>query len=303
MRWYLLLIVGVCCISTSAILVSLAGVPPSQGAFYRNFFAALLWLIPYGFTRPLAPLAPRSMSERHGLVCRLAWLAPLVHRLNAVWIFLGLGFFFAIDLWAWHRAIVYIGAGPATLMGNLQVVFVALLAFFLFGEKLKKMFWPGVFLALLGIAMLTLNNPLGSNVWLGIVFGILTALTYSIFIIFLKYLEVYQASAQQTLFWVAALTALFLLLPTLIEDGLTLPGPRALAILLLHALISSVLGWWIIVTVLKKVPVAAASTLLLLQPLLTSVWGHLFLGQGLVAVQVAGICLALFGIRLANWGR
>ncbi len=300
MKWYLLLIFGVCCISTSAILITLAEVPPTQAAFYRNFFAACIWLIPYGFTRPLAPL---PMKGDGILVCRVAWLTPLVARFSGPVLLAGLSFFFAIDLWAWHRAIVYIGAGPATLIGNLQVVFVSLFAVFLFGERLKKMFWPGSIMALAGIAMLTFTNPLGSNVLLGFVSGLFTALTYSVFIIFLKYLEQFKTTPQQTLFWLATLTALFLLGPTLIEDGLLLPNPRAVLILMVHALISSVVGWWVIVTALKRVPVAAASTLLLMQPLLTNIWGHLFLGQGLVAIQVAGICVALVGIRLANWGK
>lgn len=300
MKWYLLLILGVCCISTSAILITLAGVPPTQAAFYRNSFAALLWLIPFGFTRPFSPL---PLKDDGVLVCRVGWLSPFVHKLTGPRVLVGLGFFFAVDLWAWHRAITYIGAGPATLVGNLQVIFVSLLAVVLFGDSLKKLFWPGAILALAGIAMLTLNNPLGSNVFLGIVSGILTALTYSVFLIFLKYLQQYKTTPQQTLFWLAVLTALFLLVPTLIEDGLLLPDRRAVVILIIHALISSVLGWWVIVTALKKVPVAAASTLLLMQPLLTSIWGHLFLGQSLVAIQVVGICVALTGIRLANWGK
>lgn len=300
MKWYLLLIFGVCCISTSAILITLSGVPPTQAAFYRNVFAAALWLIPYGFTRPLRSL---PMKEGGELVCRVSWLAPFVRKLNGPVLLVALGFFFAIDLWAWHRAIIFIGAGPATLMGNLQVIFVSLLAVFLFGDRLKKMFWPGAVLALVGIAMLTLVNPLGSNVVLGVICGIYTALTYSVFLIFLKYLEQYDTTPQQTLFWLAVTTALFLLVPTLIEDGLLLPDLRAMTILVFHALISSVVGWWVIVTALKKLPVATAATLLLLQPLLTNIWGHLYLGQGLVAIQVLGICLALFGIRLANWGK
>lgn len=285
MKWYLLLIFGVCCISTSAILITLAGAPPTQAGFYRNVFAALFWLIPYGFTRPFAPLPKK---EGGMLICRVGWLTPLLQRLNAPAILVALGFFFAVDLWAWHRAILYIGAGPATLIGNLQVVFVSLFAVFLFAERLKRMFWPGTVLALSGIAMLTLTNPLGSNVVLGLVSGILTALTYSVFIVLLKYLEQFNITSQQTLFWLAVFTALFLLGPTILEDGLLIPDFRALSILMLHALISSVVGWWVIVTALKKVPVAVASTLLLLQPLLTSIWGHLFWGRGLCSFRLRG---------------
>ena len=39
------------------------------------------------------------------------------------------------DLTAWHHAIGFVGAGLATVLGNLQVVVVALLAWLLFGER------------------------------------------------------------------------------------------------------------------------------------------------------------------------
>ncbi|MCJ7601958.1 MAG: DMT family transporter, partial [Desulfobulbaceae bacterium] len=64
-----------------------------------------------------------------------------------------------------------------------------------------------------------------------------------------------------------------------------------------------VVGWWLIIAALPHVPVAVASTLLLLQPVLTSIWGHIFLQQTLSSLQTVGIFLALCGIRLATWRR
>ena len=46
------------------------------------------------------------------------------------------GLFFAADLVAWHYAIQMVGAGLATVLGNTQVVFVAIAAWLFFGERL-----------------------------------------------------------------------------------------------------------------------------------------------------------------------
>ena len=45
------------------------------------------------------------------------------------------GVFFAVDLVLWHHAIAAVGAGIATVLGNLQVVVVGFLAWWLLGER------------------------------------------------------------------------------------------------------------------------------------------------------------------------
>ena len=45
------------------------------------------------------------------------------------------GLFFAVDLVCWHHAIDDVGAGLATVLGNLQVAFVPLAAWFALGER------------------------------------------------------------------------------------------------------------------------------------------------------------------------
>ena len=45
------------------------------------------------------------------------------------------GVFFAGDLLFWHHAIEYVGAGLATVLGNLQVLIVGVVAWLVFGER------------------------------------------------------------------------------------------------------------------------------------------------------------------------
>jgi drug/metabolite transporter (DMT)-like permease len=298
MKWYLFLIFGVCCISTSAIFITLAGAEPSTAAFYRNLFAALIWLGLYRFSTPFKKCYPKSDP---GFTVKLKWLQSFAEKGGLVFILGGLGLMFALDLWAWHRCIGLVGAGPATLLGNIQVVFIALLSRVVFGEVLKSYYWFGSGLALLGIGLLTLTHGVGHDVFFGVVLGLFTAFTYAIFLIFLKLLGRYEIASAQILFWVAVSTLVFIAVPFFWEQHVLIPDLQTLSWLFLHAFVSSVLGWWLIVKALQYLPVTRTATILLLQPLLTSLWGHLFLQQYLDMVQLIGIIVALAGIRLANW--
>ncbi|MGZ8740827.1 MAG: EamA family transporter, partial [Gaiellaceae bacterium] len=112
-RPLLLLVGGVACIAFSGILVRLADVTPSAAAFYRCAFA-------------LPPLLAIAIWERRrfgprGLRARLlAWLA---------------GLFLAADLIVWHHAIAAVGAGLATVLGNVQVVLVPIAAWLWLSER------------------------------------------------------------------------------------------------------------------------------------------------------------------------
>jgi len=100
-------------ISFSGILFRLSHVSSSTGAFYR-----CVWALPPLFV--LARIEDRRYGQREMRAVLLAWLA---------------GVFFATDLILWHNAIELVGACLATVLGNVQVVLVGLLAWALLGER------------------------------------------------------------------------------------------------------------------------------------------------------------------------
>jgi drug/metabolite transporter (DMT)-like permease len=277
------LLAGVALISTSAILVTLSGSPPTVSAFYRNAFAAVVWL-------PVLFVGARKGNPH-----------PVFHYGRKTWgMLVLLGFFFAVDLWAWHRAIFALGAGPATLVGNFQVFFVALLGAAIFHEKLGRYYWPGTVLALAGIALLTLPRGFGGEVAWGLLMGLITALTFGAFLLVMKAVMREAIALSALLFWVAFLSAGFLLVPAVLEGHNPLAEPwEAMGWLALHAFLSSVVGWWLIAAGMKRLPVWLTSTLILLQPVLTTVQGWVILDQTLGVIQIAGIAVTLGGIRLA----
>lgn len=299
-RCYAMLIAGIVLISTSAILITVAGAPPTTSAFYRNLLAAAAWLLILLIFRPSSLRLPRDRGVGWAQTGGGGTLSRMLSRAPAPALLPLLGLFFAIDLWAWHRSIYYIGAGPATLMGNLQVLIVSVIAVFVFGERLGKWYWAGCFLALWGICLLTLTRGVGGRVILGLVLGFGTAFSYAFFIIVIRFLARYGTPAGQTLFWVSTISAACLGVFLLLEGKtFVLPSTTAFGWLALHAVVSSVAGWWLIVRALRHLPVAVSATLLLLQPVLTSIWGHFFIGQHLSVLQAVGVVVAVIGIRVA----
>jgi drug/metabolite transporter (DMT)-like permease len=104
---------GALAISVSGIFYRDAHVSPETGAFFRGL---------YGL--PLLALMAWLEYRRHG---------PMPASAVRLTVFAGL--FFACDLVAWHHAIEWVGAGLATVIGNLQVVMVALAAWWLLKER------------------------------------------------------------------------------------------------------------------------------------------------------------------------
>ena len=107
---------GAASIAFSAILVRLADVPPSTAAFYRCLYA-------------LPPLALLAWWERRRF-------GALERR--ALWLALVAGVFFMGDLVFWHHAIAAVGAGLATVLGNIQVVIVPLAAWALLQRAARR---------------------------------------------------------------------------------------------------------------------------------------------------------------------
>ena len=95
-------LLGATCIAFSGILYRWAEVSPSTGTVFRALFGLpLLGLVAWLEHRRYGGLPARTV--------RLALLA---------------GTFFAGDLLFWHHAIEAVGAGLATVLGNLQVLVV-----------------------------------------------------------------------------------------------------------------------------------------------------------------------------------
>ena len=126
-------VLGALAIASSGIFYRWSGVSPATGVVFRCLFGLpILLLVAWGENRSRGPMSRRTVG--------LSVLA---------------GSFFAVDLTTFHLVVDLMGAGLATVMGNLQVVIVALAAWLLMGERPRREVFVAIPLMLAGVVLIS----------------------------------------------------------------------------------------------------------------------------------------------------
>jgi drug/metabolite transporter (DMT)-like permease len=275
-------VLGALAIAFSAILVRLAEVSPSTAAVFRCLYA-----VPVLFV--LAHLEDRRYGPRPWRGRGLAALA---------------GVFFAVDLVCWHHAIDDVGAGLATVLGNLQVAFVPVIAWALLGEKPGARVLATLPLMLSGIVLISgalEAGAYGENPTQGVVFGIATGLAYAGFLLVLRAGGADLRRPAGPLFdatLVAAAGAVTI--GAVVGDLDLVPSWPAHAWLVTLGLTSQVLGWLLISASLPRLPAATTALLLTVQPIGSVLLGVMIFGERPSALQLLGVVAILAGLVLTT---
>jgi drug/metabolite transporter (DMT)-like permease len=275
-------VLGALVIAFSGILVRLAEVSPSTAAFFRCLYALPLLAL-------FAVHEQRRFGDRSWRDRRLAWVA---------------GIFFAADLTFWHHSIAAVGAGLATVLGNTQVVFVGLLAWAALGERPENRSLVAIPVVFLGVTLI--SGVIGSGAYgddpaLGVVYGLLTGITYALFLLILRQGNTDERRPAGPLFDATASAAVFSALGGIaVGDIDWVPGPESQAWLVLLALSSQVLGWLLISVSLPRLPAVLTSIVLMLQPVSTVFLGAVLLSEAPSAVQLAGVAIVIAGVAVAT---
>ena len=287
---------GAICISSSAVLMKLADTSPSITALGRCVFALpLLGALAWAERRRGAPRLP-SRSRW------LAWLA---------------GVFLAGDLIVWSHAISAIGAGLGTVVGNLQVIIISLLAWLFLGERPRRslvLAFPVMLAGLVlvgGLADVGGSRAYGTDPRLGVVYGVAVAVIYAIYILTLRQATSAQGPRSQgprpavaaVLFEATAgATVASAMLGLVLNDYRLGPAWPTLGWLALLALTSQVIGWLLITVSMPRLPAGMIGALLLVQPAGSVALSYAFLGERPSALQLVGVVLVLAGVVVAVSG-
>jgi drug/metabolite transporter (DMT)-like permease len=273
---------GALVIAFSAILVKLAEVSPATAAFFRCAYAV-----------PLLGLLAWLERRRYGA-------RPFRERA----ITLATGILFAADLVLWHYSIEAVGAGLATVLGNIQVVLVALLAWAFLSERPSNRTLAAIPIVFTGVVLI--SGVIGAGAYgedpvLGVVYGVLTAISYALFILVLRHANADLRRPAGPLFDATLSAAFFCgLAGVAIGDIDWAPDLEAQGWLVLLALSSQVLGWLLISVSLPRLPAALGSILLMLQPVSTVFLGAILLSEEPSAIQLSGVAIVLAGVAFAT---
>jgi drug/metabolite transporter (DMT)-like permease len=212
------------------------------------------------------------------------------------------GVFFAIDLICWHHAIEDVGAGLATVLGNLQVAFVPLVAWLALRERPAVRVLVSLPLVLSGVVLISgalEQGAYGDDPTQGVIFGAATGLAYTGFLLVLRsggsdLRRPAGPLCDATL--VAALAGIAGGL--VIGDADLVPSWPAHAWLATLALSSQVLGWLLISASLPRLPAALTSLLLTIQPVGSVILGILLFAEAPSALQLVGVAAIVAGLVL-----
>jgi len=275
-------VLGALTIAGSAVLVSLADVPPTTAAFFRCAYA----LPPLAL---LAWLERRRYGPRAPGQSRLAWFA---------------GVFFAADLILWHHAISQVGAGLATVLGNTQVVVVPLAAWLFLGERPSARVAVSVPVVLTGVVLISGvigSGAYGNDPLLGVLFGVATGLAYGGFILVQRGANADHRRPAGPLFDATLSTAVICLIVGLPLGELELvPTWPSHGWLLLLALGIQVCGWLLISISLPRLPAALTSVVLTIQPVASVLLGIWILSEAPSGLQLLGVAFIIGGLLLAT---
>lgn len=276
---------GAGCIASSATLVRLADTAPATAATFRCLYA--LPVLAVLMLREDRRYGTRSSRER--------WLAA------------GAGVFFALDLVLWHHAIASVGAGIGTVLGNLQVVFVGLIAWWLLAERPSARLVAAVPVVLFGVVLI--SGVVGSGAYgddpaMGVVFGIGTSIAYAGFLLLLREGSRDLRRSAGPLFDATLVAAVLSAAMGPVAGGVDLaPSWPAHGWLFALAITSQVVGWLLIAVSLPRVPAALTSVILLLQPVASVGLSAAVLDERPSPVQLLGCAIVLGGVVAATAAR
>ncbi len=273
---------GAVLISFSPIFVSLVHVNPTVSAFYRVFIG--------GIALTLYLLISRKRFDFN----------------KSVWFFLFMAsIFFAADLWFWHRSVIYVGPGLGTLLANMQVFIMMMAGIFLYKQMPTRVQLFSVPFAVIGLTMIVgLDwNELKPNYQMGIIFGLLTAICYSSYLISMR-----QAQKSETnvipireVAVMSLMVSIILAITAFFEnESLVVKDSYDYLVLLIYGVGSHAIGGIMIASALVRVSTTEVGIALLLQPTLSFIWEILFFNRSFSMIESAGVIIVLYSIFLSS---
>ena len=273
---------GAVLISFSPIFVSLVDINPTVSAFYRVFIG--------GIALTLYLLISKKRFDFN----------------RTVWFFLFMAsIFFAADLWFWHRSVIYVGPGLGTLLANMQVFIMMMAGIFLYKQIPTRVQLFSVPFAVIGLSMIVGLDwkELKPNYQAGIIFGLLTAICYSSYLISMR-----QAQQSKTNIIPIREVAVMSLIASVIlaftvffeNESLIISGINDYLILLMYGIGSHAIGGIMIASALVRVTTTEVGIALLLQPTLSFIWEILFFNRSFTMIESVGVVIVLYSIFLSS---
>lgn len=208
----------------------------------------------------------------------------------------------------YHISLYYaettLSAGLSALLTSFGPIFIAILSYFLLGEKAGKRVLIGLLLAIAGTAVLSTGSISFSDLssYAGIIENLITALCYALFTVLAKPLVHKYGSASTTI--MAGLVGTAMMLPLLSQSffsQVSALSAQGWAGVLYLSLLSTVFGYLMFYALVSRGAVTRLSIQLYLIPLVSVIGGALLLNEPIVLSVAAGGGMMLLAVAIATW--
>jgi drug/metabolite transporter (DMT)-like permease len=215
------------------------------------------------------------------------------------------GAFFAADLLSWHHAVDQVGAGLATVLGNLQVLVVPLVAWAIYRERPPSAVIVALPVVLGGAILISGvigSGAYGANPPLGVALGTFTAFAYSGYLLVIRRGgRDLRRPAGPVAISTASTMACAVLFGAISGELDPLPHFPGHAWLILVGITSQSIGYLVISISLPRLPASLVSVILMAQPVATVALAAVLPTHEIPSVvQLLGVILVVGGIALAT---
>lgn len=275
---YLLLATGIISISWSAILVKIAGISGFGSGFYRLLFGTLailpVWLY---YRKPLQ----NWYGVKVAIIC---------------------GILFGFDIALWNSSIMLSKASVSTLLANLAPVWVGLGMLLFTRDRPGKLFWPGTFVAMVGVALVIgIEELLNFEFSTGNTLAIGASMFYGAYLLTVRQGRNTLDTLSFTTISMISSTVVLAIISLATATPLVGFSATTWWALLALGIVPQVVGWLTINHALGHIKPTAASVSLLSQTVFTALFSVPVLGEILTPMELIGGVVILGGIFLVNF--
>ena len=279
-NYFILLAFGAMLIGFAPIFVKWSMLSSSAIAFYRMFLAIpFLFILNYAVNRRLSFKVNNKSTILYAAFASLA---------------------FTTDLTLWHFSMTITSVSNATVIVNSAPIFVAILSFILFKEKLSTGFVFSFVITYSGIiGLIYFSNNYANGKLLGDLLCLVAAFFYGVYLLIISKLG--KENSLNIIFYTTFFCCIFSIIPMIVEGGDIFPASNFEWLnLILLAVLCQFGGQYFITHAIGKISASSGSVGLLMQPITATLLAAFIFNEILNTIQVVFVFVAMFGIYLAR---
>ncbi|MAV61625.1 MAG: transporter [Gammaproteobacteria bacterium] len=279
-NYFILLAFGAMLIGFAPIFVKWSMLSSSAIAFYRMFLAIpFLFILNYAVNRRLSFKVNNKSTILYAAFASLA---------------------FTTDLTLWHFSMTITSVSNATIIVNSAPIFVAILSFILFKEKLSTGFLFSFVITYSGIiGLIYFSNNYANGKLLGDLLCLVAAFFYGVYLLIISKLG--KENSLNIIFYTTFFCCIFSIIPMIVEGGDIFPASNFEWLnLILLAVLCQFGGQYFITHAIGKISASSGSVGLLMQPITATLLAAFIFNEILNTIQVIFVFVAMFGIYLAR---